>query len=292
MTKPYGNLMNQKTLDHIKQYVQSISNIGDIYGLEPLEENIKKDFLMATYEWWIGNEVSPQPIIDKFNEEVKEILLPKIEELSKTHPHNKLLLRYWNELNEVEPDRFYNDVTAFELLLMAQEKVLPIVNIEPFPDDYFNATQLIKDLEAASFAQPKINLITDLFDRPGKQSGQWFSRVGDFGIMVADCEWSPKVSLKDALKIAHEWGHFLASDEDVLPPDLEEYPAVQMEYWLVDNLIHDDNLKRIAKQHLEKKYQDMLIQSINELRIGAGCHLFYRYPLAHHFVRSGYFPTL
>jgi hypothetical protein len=275
--------MNQTALNHLKQYAQSISNMGDIYGMEPLEENIKKDFLMATYEWWIGNDVCPQPIIDKFNEEVKEILLPKIEDLLITHPNNKLLLRYWDELNDVEQERYYNDVQAFEVLLIQQAKVVPIVNIEQFPDDYFNATQLIKDLEAASFAQPKINLITDLFDRPGKHSGQWFSRVGDLGVIVADCKWSPNVSLDDALKIAHEWGHFLASNNKTLAPDLEEIPAVQMECWLVDNLIHDENLKRIAKQHLEKKYQDYLVQSINELRIGAGCHLTYRYALAYYY---------
>lgn len=283
----------EKTFAHALNYIRNISNIGDVYGLEPIEDNLKRLQLENYHKWWRGIEEYQDKKFQEFNFDVKFIFLPKVIELLKKHPDNELLKRYYNEMNNISPERYYNDVQSFQVLLMAQAKELPIANIEPFPDDIIHYEELMADL-ATTFKNemPKINMLFDMFERPGKQKGQWFSATNKFGIMVCDCSSkSPYLSLEDCLKIVHEYGHFLAhGQKEGLAPDLVELPAVKMEYWFVNEYLQEPNLKRIAKQYLDKKYQDYLVRGIELLKKGFGRELDYRYALAHYFVRNEYYP--
>jgi len=274
-----------KTFEHALNYIKSIRNIGDVYALEPIEENLKRLQLMEYAKWWRGISDYPDKEFKEFNLAVKQIFLPKVIQLLEKHPDNELLKRYYNEMNEVKVERQFTDVQAFEILLLEQSKVLPIVNVEPFPDDIIMYEELMADL-AKSFKIPKIHMIFDMFERPGKRKGQWFSATNNFGIMMCDCSsYTPFLSIEDCLKICHEYGHFVAHGTET-HPDLIEIPAVSFEYWFVNEYLQDPTLKQIAKQHLDKKYQDYLIKGIDTLKKGFGSELEYRYALAHAIVRD------
>lgn len=242
--------------------INNIKNIGDLYLLETIEEEMIELHGLNTANHLLYGE----PIeynIDEFNSKIKAALLPKLLELKKTCPDNALLLRYMTELSNQRFD--YQKILDYEIIRM-------MIYNPPYHriDTNLNLYEVLDEL-ILLFGEGK-NVVFDLLSRPNKKTGNYFFGTPSKSWLVCNFD-SLLIDIDGVITLAHEYGHMLHHQNDPGLRDLyyeyRELPAIRtsIEYINQTKLI-DEKIKPLIFDNMRFDYKNQLTQNNIEYSLG------------------------